>query len=338
MTRPNPRYVLSEDFAELAAVFARQPVISLDLHWAGGRARVTIGGRGHSPIGIRVLPIARRIEISVRSFPLDPTTTFVLRELADAMAPWRSYELGFEQHWTEVAGARPGASVFTSYEMTLSEFRDALRVVEREASVYSGPYDSREASRAIYRFDAYTLPEEEVWYHATLLAYVPSIMREGLAPSSLARERVEGISPGFNIYLQRAVYLTLYREDAEDFAVSLALREGTDAAVLEVAPGAIEMPEFLVVDEDALYDERAGQGPTSGPHDADFPDYYVSLRRFGRLGYAGALAARYLSLVSEASVEDWEEVEPFSRQYRTASLHRLDDPAAEVSASTVRLD
>ncbi len=73
---------------------------------------------------------------------------------------------------------------------------------------------------------------------------------------------------------------------------------GADAAVvLEVGVGAIADPSLLVIDEDALFSDFGP--PSSGPHDDDFPDYYVSVRATGRLGYRGVLGARHLSVMPD---------------------------------------
>jgi len=267
-------------------------------------------GRG----GLAVFfPVERRIVINTYSrAPLkSPTTVHWLMELAKvpSLGDWRLYR---HADWEEWSG--PGEKVI-DLGMTVGDIPELVEEVAETTPVFD------EEEPRSYAYHRAIDPRAVKWYHATLERHVPSILERGLLPSQVGGDEARpGWSPGWNMYLQEAVYLFDSLEPAEAVAETLAARHEEPVVVLEVDGRGLSDPSRLVVDEDVLYDDYGFRGSSGADH--DFPEYQTSWNTGrGSIGYAGIIAPEHIRVRSRGEI-DWDEEEIL--------FEDLDDAEADV--------
>lgn len=314
--RRNPKTAVAPWVDELLPIEMRnatkhQRPIYVTFEWDEGRRWIsTVPGHGGLGRSIAmIVPTLREIIVMKEDFFQSPTLVHALHTF---LSPRREMFAGYEM--TEF-GEWPGGSSLDRIEAydtgyTVDRFLDEIRIIQEESTVRSGRHGENEEVRT-FEYLALQGPKDIRWYHATLRENLDSIATYGLRPSSLSEDRKEGWSPGWNINLQRAVYLTSSLSYAVRIAYTIATRSGKDAAVISVAGSGLSDTKLLTYDEDALRSDL-DDSVIYGDYDIDFPQWVTSAEhRVRSVAYRGTIAPSAIRLVAVAKYA----VETFQKPY-----------------------
>lgn len=308
--RPNPKYKLASNFDELLRIFTRgEKSYRLALDWETGKGQSVwpFPRKSGAGKGLAVVDVESEAIVLERKL-MHPTTVHWLYEFLSAhgqdLLEYRLLERDPDPpNWKN-------PYIDTGY--TVRRFLDEAKIVSEESVVRHGR-DASRSQKKVFEYRALKTAKEMVWYHATLARNIPSIMERGLLPSSLEKGRPEGWSPGWNMDLQRAVYLASNESFAIRIAETLAYREEQDVAVVEVDGRGLEDTKRLTFDEDALrnkYDDSVGWES----YDADFPQWVSGLEsHVESIAYIGKISPKYLRvpLIGTYKVEAYAK--PYSK-------------------------
>jgi hypothetical protein len=288
----NPKHGLFDDFGDDARrALGRGRPFSLYLERSRGQQVVAVcPTMGCGKLLAVIVPAEKIFGVARESFFFSPTTLHWMRQVFAAHPDlFAGYDL------KEYEGAYGERFEWAETGYTVERFMAELKLVHEESVVRFG----REQKGQRKDFDYWAMhgPREVLWYHATSKANLPSILETGLVPSSLAEKRTEGWSPGWNMHLQKAVYLTSDEGYARRIAETIAERTEGDAVVLSVDGAGLEDTKRVTFDEDALYDEYGG--PHYDGFDRDFPQWVTSEEhRVHSIAYIGRIAPSHISVLA----------------------------------------
>lgn len=306
---PNPRYELSEHFRELLEMlltdapseqvcgrFDTDGWLYLYTGWVKGQRRLLVDTKHHRDDIAAFWKSKKEIVVYRDDFFGSPTVVGalyeVLRHTGDLFQGWKLTE------YRNVRGTGQAETLDTGY--TVEKFLSDVKLV-REESVERRYWDGEEAdNERVHEYRVLRTLQETRWFHATLRENADSIVTYGLQPSGLGPQRREGWSPGWNMGLQSAVYLTSSFRYAMGIGYTLAIRNGKDAAILGVSGVGLEDTKLLHYDEDALRSEL-DDSVLYGHYDTDFPQWVTSAEhRVRSIGYKAPIKPKYIKLLAVA--------------------------------------
>lgn len=187
-----------------------------------------------------------------------------------------------------------------------------------------------------FKYEVLRDVSDEIWYHATKLSNLDSILSSGLKTSKNFNQGTGWTELNFS--LQNAVYLTSDPDYAEDIAETLAARFGAPAVVLKINGSALKDYTKIVVDEDSLRNEYDG-GVTAGYLKQGMADYLTSVvDTIKSLGYKDTISPQFISIESVIVIEETEfnDVETFVYSWDEWKQSQEDKNIQQVDEMAIR--
>lgn len=300
--RKNPKYSLNRRFGEDLDFYRSLPAGLFGKNLGSGFSIRLSEGRtvGVTRLGGRdsIADVDESAgEIRLRRTLMSPTTIHWLFEFLSAYAE----RLGMLDYELLEYQSDDGRYADTGY--SVRRFLTESRMIKEEGVVrYSR--DPSKSQLKSFEYRVLITARDMTWYHATLERYLPSILKDGLLPSGIGKEKRPGWSEGWNEDLQRAVYVTSKASWAAAIAKTLASRFDEDAFVLEVDGAGFKDLKRLTFDEDAM---RSLSTVTWGTHDKDFPPWVTG---FGSGRPGGAYSVAYMGKIEPQYIRVFAKYSP----------------------------